>query len=77
MPDWTPPAPRPEMALPIIKAIEFGAEPQTAEPTSNRKTAARNVYLTSKVVYSFPNTNKKAQLVSRKAVPYQPMSSAE
>jgi hypothetical protein len=65
------------MALPMMNAIEFGAEPQTAEPTSNTKTAARKVYLTLKMVYNFPNTNKKAQFKSRKAVPYQPISFAE
>ena len=64
-PDCTPPAPRPAMALPTMKAIEFGAAPQMAEPTSNSTTAVRKVALTSKKVYNFPNTSKKAQLVSR------------
>jgi len=53
------------MALPIMKAIEFGAAPQMAEPTSNNTTAVRKVALTFMKVYIFPNTNKKAQLVSR------------
>lgn len=53
------------MALPMMKAIEFGAAPQMAAPTSNSTTAVRKVALTFKKVYIFPNTNKKAQLVSR------------
>lgn len=65
MPDWMPPAPRPAMALPMMKAIEFGAAPQMAEPTSNKRTAARKVALTFMKVYIFPNTNMNAQLVSR------------
>jgi hypothetical protein len=72
MPDCTPPAPNPAMALPTTKAIEFGAAPQIAEPTSNSTNAAKKVVLTLKAMYSFPNTNKNAQFVSRYAVPYQP-----
>jgi hypothetical protein len=49
----------------MMKAIEFGAAPQMAEPASNRMTAVRKVALTFKMVYIFPNTNKKAQLVRR------------
>ena len=32
MPDITPPDPRPAMALPRMKAIEFGAAPHRADP---------------------------------------------
>jgi hypothetical protein len=53
------------MALPRMKAIEFGAAPQRAEPASNRTIDARKVALTLKTWYSFPNTSWKAQLVSR------------
>ncbi len=65
------------MALPRMKAIEFGAAPQRAEPASNNTIEAKKVALTLKTWYIFPNTSWKAQLVSRYAVPYQPMSSAE
>jgi hypothetical protein len=65
------------MALPMMNAIELGAAPQTADPISNRTIADRKVYLTLKMVYNFPKTNKKAQFESRKAVPYQPISFAE
>jgi hypothetical protein len=65
------------MALPTMKVTELGAAPQMAEPTSNRRTAVRKVVLTFMKVYIFPKTNKKAQLVSRYAVPYQPMSFVE
>jgi len=65
------------MALPRMKATEFGAAPQRAEPASNSTTDVRKVALTLKMVYSFPNTSWKAQLVSRYAVPYQPILPAE
>lgn len=60
-----------------MKAMEFGAAPQRAEPASNRSRDAKKVLLTGRNLYSFPNTSWKAQLVSRYAVPYQPMSSLE
>jgi hypothetical protein len=53
------------MALPIMKAIEFGAASQMAEPISNRATTVKKVYLMLKKVYIFPNSNKVAQWVSR------------
>lgn len=62
------------MALPMMKAIELGAAPQMAEPTSNNTRAVIKVAFTFRKVYNFPNTNRKAQLVSRYAVPYQPTS---
>ena len=65
------------MARPSMKAIEFGAAPQRAEPTSNKRIDVMNVTLILNTVYSLPNTSWNAQLVSKYAVPYQPMSSAE
>ncbi len=41
------------MALPMMNAIEFGAAPQMADPTSNQKTAARNAAFTFKKVAYF------------------------
>ena len=38
------------MALPMMKAIEFGAAPQIAEPTSNMITALKKVYFTFVIV---------------------------
>lgn len=76
-PERMPPDPRPAMALPRMKATEFGAAPQRAEPASNNRMDVRRVALTLKTVYSFPNTSWNAQLVSRYAVPYQPISPAE
>jgi hypothetical protein len=49
----------------MMKAIELGAAPQMAEPISNSTTAVRKVCFTLNMEYSLPNTNKKAQLVSR------------
>jgi len=77
IPEKTPPDPSPAMALPMIKAMEFGAAPQMAEPASNSKIDVRKVPLMLKKPYSFPNTSWNAQLVSKYAVPYQPMSPAE
>lgn len=65
------------MALPRMKAIEFGAAPQRAEPASKKSMDARKVALMLKNAYSFPNTSWKAQLVSRYAVAYQPISLGE
>ena len=48
-----------------------------AEPISKSRTDIRKVALISNKVYSFPKTSWKAQFVSRYAVPYQPISSAE
>lgn len=56
-PERTPPDPSPAIALPNMKAIEFGAAPQRAEPTSNTTIDARNVALMLKTLYSFPNTS--------------------
>ncbi len=72
-----PPDPRPAMALPRMKAIEVGAAPQRAEPASKTMIDAKKVALMLKKAYSFPNTSWKAQLVSRYAVAYQPISSVE
>jgi hypothetical protein len=72
-----PPDPRLAMVLPRMKATEFGAAPQRAEPAANSRMDVRKVALTLKMVYSFPNTSWKAQLVSRYAVLYQPISPAE
>jgi hypothetical protein len=60
-----------------MKATEFGAAPQMAEPASKRRMDVRKVALMLKKAYSFPNTSWKAQPVSRYAVPYQPISLAE
>jgi len=72
-----PAEPSPETALPTINAAELGAAPHTAEPISNSSTETRNVPLTLKNVYNFPNSSWNAQLVIRYAAPYQPMSVTE
>jgi hypothetical protein len=48
-----------------MKAIEFGAAPQMAEPTSKSMTAVKKVALTFMKVYIFPNSNMNVQLVRR------------
>lgn len=46
MPARIPAAPTPQIALPIIKATEFGAAPQIAEATSKTRILARKTILT-------------------------------
>lgn len=75
IPSWTPAAPKPAIARPIIKAIELGAAPQIADPTSNRATEKRKTALMLRKVYIFPKMSRKAQLVNMYAAPYQPTSS--
>lgn len=72
-----PPAPTPAMALPMMKAMEFGAAPQRADPTSNSNIADKKLALMLKKAYSFPKTSCTEQVESMNAVPYQPMSPAE
>lgn len=43
-PEKIPDEPRPATARPIIRALEFGAAPQTAEPTSNIAIAVRKIH---------------------------------
>jgi hypothetical protein len=64
-PDWMPPAPKPAIALPTMKAIELGADPQTVDPTSNSTTAETKVTLVLRKEYNFPNTNREVQFVSK------------
>jgi hypothetical protein len=40
-----PADPIPEMALPIMKAVEFGAAPQIAEPISKTRIASKKTHL--------------------------------
>jgi hypothetical protein len=44
-PENIPAPPRPEIARPKIKATEFGAAPQTTDPTSKTAMAIRYTHL--------------------------------
>lgn len=44
-PENTPALPAPAIARPMIKAVELGAAPQMAEPTSKVPMAAKKTYL--------------------------------
>lgn len=72
-----PADPSPATARPMMKATELGAAPQRAEPASNSVMADRNTTLMLKKVYNLPNMSWKAELLSRYALPYQPMSVTE
>ena len=76
-PDMMPADPSPATARPMMKATEVGAAPQMAEPISNSAMAVRKTALMLKKVYSLPYISWKAELVSRYALPYQPMSVTE
>ena len=56
MPVTTPPAPRPAMALPRMKAMELGAAPQRADPTMKRKSDSKNSGFAGRNLYSLPKT---------------------
>ena len=49
-PESTPPAPKPAMLLPKMKAIEFGAAPQRADPASKSKIDVKKVALMLKIL---------------------------
>lgn len=57
MPDVMPPDPTPAIALPRMKAIEFGAAPQRAEPASKSMIDPKKTDLMLKTMYIFPNTS--------------------
>ena len=44
-PVMIPDEPKPAIALPIIRALEVGAAPHTADPTSKRKMPERKTHL--------------------------------
>lgn len=44
-PEKMPQEPNPAIALPMMKAVELGAAPHTAEPISNRTMADRSTRL--------------------------------
>jgi hypothetical protein len=72
-----PAAPSPAIALPTMKAAEFGEASQMAEPTSNNRILEIKTSLIGKRVYILPNNSWNAQHVSKYALPYQPTSGRE
>jgi len=77
LPVRIPALPRPAIARPMIKVIEFGATPQSSEPISNKKRAIRYAFLTEKSMKMRPNSGWKAHAVSRYAEPYHPISGVD
>jgi hypothetical protein len=59
-----------------MRAIEFKPVPRTAELIPKNATEVTKVVLISKNVYILRNTDRKAYLVSEKAVPRRSMSLA-
>ena len=74
-PPKTPDAPIPEIAPPMIKAIEVGATPQTRLPIWKRIIEDRNVYFVLSKVYARPYGSWKPHMVIKKAALYQETSS--
>src|SRR5205807_6001325 len=69
-----PAAPIPATALPIMNAIELGAAPQMAEPTSKSNMLRSRTIFTLYIEYIFPNMSWKEPHVIRYALAYQPIS---
>jgi hypothetical protein len=55
----------PAIVRPKISATEFGAAPQTADPTSNRSMAKMKTYLGDVKVYALPKTSWNEQVVNK------------
>jgi hypothetical protein len=64
-PDPTPAAPRPAMARPTIKAVEFGATPQIKLPISKMKMDIRKLILRGKYLYALPHIDWKPPSVMK------------
>ena len=60
-----PAHPSPAIALPTINAEEFGAVPQTKDPTSKMIIANKKVHFTEAWPYNLPNKSWKEQVVRR------------
>jgi hypothetical protein len=60
-----PAEPTPDIARPRIRASDILAVPETREPISKMATEARNMVLTEKTLYSFPNMNWNEHPVKR------------
>lgn len=73
-PENSPDVPIPATARPTIKAVDVGATAQIKLPNSKMATAIKNIVLTLKLLYSLPYSGCSAVVVSRYALPYQPMS---
>src|SRR4051812_25324648 len=76
-PENIPADPTPATARPTIRALDVGAEPHTADPTSKIKMAVKKTVLILKNVYSFPKNSCRAHVVKRYDEPYQPTSLRE
>jgi hypothetical protein len=56
LPVKRPALPRPAMALPMIRVMEFGATPQSREPISNKNMASRYDFLIENSMKMRPKT---------------------
>jgi hypothetical protein len=77
LPVKIPALPKPAIARPMIRVMEFLDTPQRSEPISNNSKAVRYAFLTEKSVKTRPNIGWKAQAVSRYAEPYHPISGVD
>jgi len=74
-PEATPAPPSPAIARPTIRAVEFGATPQSRLPTSNTKRDIKKVILSGKYLYALPHVDWNAAKVRKKAEPYHAIKS--
>ena len=64
-PGAIPEAPRPEMARPTIKVVEFWATAAIKLPSSKMKIATRKLVLSGKYLYTLPQVDWKAPSVMK------------
>ena len=64
-PEKSPAEPKPAMARPTMKAVEFRARAQIREPTSKIRRLRRKTHLILEMLYRRPKKSWKAESVSR------------
>ena len=73
-PASSPEKPMPLTALPTMKVVDEAAVAQSREPTRKMALLTKKMVLMEKSLYSLAKPNWNAQVQSRKADEYQPMS---
>jgi hypothetical protein len=64
-PENTPALPTPEIARPIMKAVDEGAEADTAEPNAKTRKEVMKIYFMGYSVYNWPKVNTVEQPARR------------
>jgi hypothetical protein len=64
-PENTPALPTPEIARPIMKAVDEGAEADTAEPNAKTRKEVMKIYFIEYSVYNWPKVKTVEQPARR------------